>query len=286
MDIKAIEKAVAKIQTALFKNSNSFTIGNLKSHFRGSGLQFKEHQIYTHGDDVRFIDWKLMAKTSRPYIKTFEEERNVEIVVVLDLSLSMFVGHKDVSKLKVAIEVCALLYLLAKQSGDLVHVILVGEKIVNLPPKSGQEGLTLFVTQLQRLGVLNEDGNVNISYRPTNHIDEKRKYAEILRHTVRKKEVVLLTDFIDFLPSDGIAALSKKSNLHCFQIRSPLDKVHKHHYTIFGFNSGNTNYGNKGIFRVHTKDDEEKDLGRLLGKRLKKLDVDDRYLEQFIKEMT
>ena len=97
MDIKAIERAVAKIQTALFKNSNSFSVGTLKSQFRGSGLQFKEHQVYTHGDDVRFIDWKMMAKTSRPYIKTFEEERNVEIVVVVDLSLSMFVGLRGVS---------------------------------------------------------------------------------------------------------------------------------------------------------------------------------------------
>ncbi len=64
MNIVEIEKTVAKIQTHLFKNSNSYAIGMLKSHFRGAGIQFKEHQVYCHGDDVRFIDWKLSAKTS------------------------------------------------------------------------------------------------------------------------------------------------------------------------------------------------------------------------------
>ena len=100
MNLLEIEKIVSKIQSNLFKNSNSFSVGMLKSHFKGAGLQFKEHQVYNPGDDVRFIDWKLSAKTQNTFVKTFEEERNVEINVVIDVSNSMFVGYKNVSKLR------------------------------------------------------------------------------------------------------------------------------------------------------------------------------------------
>ncbi len=106
MDIHAVRRAVSKIKGGLFKNSNSQAIGMLKSHFKGTGLQFKEHQVYMPGDEVRFIDWKMLAKTAHPYVKTFEEERNVEIVVAIDASPSMLYGHKGISKLQAAIEIC------------------------------------------------------------------------------------------------------------------------------------------------------------------------------------
>ena len=85
MNLKEIEKVVGNIQEHLFRNSNSFSIGMLRSHFKGAGLQFKEHQVYAPGDDVRFIDWKLSAKTNTTFVKTFEEERNVEIHIFLDI---------------------------------------------------------------------------------------------------------------------------------------------------------------------------------------------------------
>jgi uncharacterized protein (DUF58 family) len=141
MNLKEVEKVVAGIQSQLFKNSNSYAIGMLKSHFKGTGLQFKEHQVYVPGDDVRFMDWKLSAKTRTSYIKTFEEERNIEITVLLDITLSMFTGYKGVSKFQAAIELTCLLYLLAKETGDKVQVILWVDREVSLPLKSGKRGL-------------------------------------------------------------------------------------------------------------------------------------------------
>ena len=84
MDITKVRKTVGKFKASLFKKANSHTIGMLKTNYRGTGLQFKEHQVYNFGDDVRFIDWKILAKTNQPYVRTFNEERNVEIVVVID----------------------------------------------------------------------------------------------------------------------------------------------------------------------------------------------------------
>jgi uncharacterized protein (DUF58 family) len=77
VNIAEVRRVVGRIQASLFKNSNSTSVGVLKSQFRGTGLQFREHQVYEPGDDVRFIDWKILAKMNTPYIKTFEEERNV-----------------------------------------------------------------------------------------------------------------------------------------------------------------------------------------------------------------
>lgn len=61
MDTSEVRKIVSNIKGSLFRNANSFSIGMLKSHFKGTGLKFKEHQVYSHGDDVRFIDWKMLA---------------------------------------------------------------------------------------------------------------------------------------------------------------------------------------------------------------------------------
>ena len=69
-------------------------------------------------------------------------------------------------------------------------------------------------------------------------------------------------------------------------MRSPLDKVKSHNYTLFGFSSGANDFGKKGFFRVRTQEEQQNNLSKILGKRLRKLDVDDRYLEQFIKEMS
>src|SRR5690606_12962703 len=128
MNLKEIERIVGTIQSHIFKNSNAYSAGMLKSHFRGSGLQFREHQIYVPGDDVRFIDWKLTARSQNIYIKTFEEERNVEMAVVVDLSHSLLYGYKDTSKLQAIVEIVALLYILAGETNDLVRVIIWNEK--------------------------------------------------------------------------------------------------------------------------------------------------------------
>ena len=175
MNLKEVERVVGSIQTQLFKNSNSFSVGMLKSHFKGAGLQFKEHQVYNPGDDVRFIDWKLSAKTNTTFVKTFEEERNVEIHIFLDLSETMLTGFKGVSKLQASIELTCLLYLLADKSKDRVSVIIVHEKPVILPLASGHEGIVLFISQLQKIGVLNHKGKVNFDYDFNQNHDENKK---------------------------------------------------------------------------------------------------------------
>ncbi len=278
MDINQIKRVAGSFRAALFKNSNSFSIGMLKSHFKGTGLQFKEHQIYSHGDDVRFIDWKMMAKTSRPYIKTFEEERNVEITVVIDAGATMYAGHQGVSKLQAAVEICCLLYLLARETGDYVHAIILGDRSVIVPKKSGEDGIVHLIAALSRAGVVDEKGNFRLQARPEQAMTPEERIAKVMPHLIKKRQLVLLSDFDDFLQKETLKKLLYRSHVHCFQILSPLDEAKAIPYALHLIDQQKSSMQKVAM-------DGEKKFVNPLGKRFKQLRVHDRYLENFIKEM-
>ncbi len=279
MNLKEIERVVATIQSHIFRNSNAYSTGMLRSHFRGSGLQFREHQVYVPGDDVRFIDWKLSARSSNVYIKTFEEERNVEIVVFVDLSHTLFYGFNGVSKLQAIIEIVALLYLLAGQTHDLIRVVIWSEKTINLPPKKGQEGLTLFISVLEKLGLLDENAKVVIEQKGNlNSHTEESKIAQIKSFLARKKEVIYLGDLNMVKNKESWARLFDKKNMHCFRITSPVDKNTTIPY-LLKTRSPMTGKNLVSDLRVSDKD------SFFLKERFKEIGVNERYLEKFVKEL-
>ncbi len=279
MNLKEIERVVGLIQSHIFKNSNAYASGMLRSHFRGSGLQFREHQIYVPGDDVRFIDWKLSARSSNTYIKTFEEERNVEIVVFVDLSQTLFYGFNNVSKLQAMIEIVALLYLLAGETQDVIRVIIWSDKTLNLPPKKGKEGLTLFISCLEKLGVIDADGKVILNQsKAINTIIETSKIAQIKSYLARRKEVIYLGDLSLMKDRTIWEKILDKKNMHCFRVYSPIDK-------------------NDDVpFMVKTKDPQtgkslvrdlknRNDKALFVKERFKEIGVHERYLEKFVREL-
>lgn len=274
MNLKEIKKVVGSLQSHLFKNSNSFSVGMLKSHFKGAGLQFKEHQVYTLGDDVRFIDWKLSAKTNNTFVKTFEEERNIEIVVTLDVTETLKVGYKGVSKLQAILELTCLLYLLAEKSKDRVRVVLISEEIMILPPTSGNEGLTLFISTLEKKNIINGNGKVNLEYERSSTVEETKKLALLKSFVARNKEVVLFSDFSELKNINELKKLTYRKNMHTFKMLSPVDIKTKKAFSIFSHK--------KGRSRIMTaREGEQNDLKG----KIKVLNVKDRFLEGFVREM-
>lgn len=267
------------IQSHIFKNSNAYSAGMLKSHFRGSGLQFREHQVYVPGDDVRFIDWKLSARSPNIYIKTFEEERNVEIVVFLDLSQTLLYGFDKKTKLEALIEITALLYLLAGETHDLVRVVIWGQKTINLPPKKGREGLTIFISSLERLGLLDENGKVIIKQSvDINNNDEMMKIAQMKSFLAKRKEVIYLGDLSLLKDKELWGKILDKKNMHCFRIFSPVDKNTK---SPFLFKTQNPLSGKSQV--ADLKGSEE--LPLFVKERFKEIGVHERYLEKFVKDL-
>lgn len=280
MNITEVRKVVGRIKANLFKNANSHSVGMLKTNFKGTGLQFKEHQVYTFGDDIRFIDWKILAKTSNPYVKTFNEERNVEIVVVIDASATMLTGFNGVSKLQAAIEICCLLYLLAKESNDFVHALIVGDEITHVPKKSGEAGISHFISVLEDKNILNAHGQVNLERKIVEGPDKMQKYLSIMKHLNSKREIVLLSDFNDFVEISVLKQILYRSNVHCFQLLSPLDEAKSLPYALFA-SSGKSSRGSLGKYDLTG----QKELSNELGKKFKRIRVQEKYLENFVKEM-
>jgi hypothetical protein len=277
MNLKEIERVVGMIQSHIFKNSNAYASGMLRSHFRGSGLQFREHQVYVPGDDVRFIDWKLSARSTNTYIKTFEEERNVEIVVFFDLSQTLFYGFNETSKLQAMIEIVALLYLLAGETHDLIRVIIWGDKTYNLPPKKGKEGLTIFISMLERLGLIDENGKVVMT--PKNKqtsISESLKISNVKTYLARRKEVIYLGDLSLINEKEIWNKLLDKKHMHCFRIYSPIDKNVQ---TPFLFKTINPINGKKRVTDLNKIEDE----GLIKKERYQEIGVHERYLERFVR---
>jgi uncharacterized protein (DUF58 family) len=280
MNITEVRKVVGRIKASLFKSANSHSVGMLKTNFKGTGLQFKEHQVYTFGDDIRFIDWKILAKTSNPYVKTFNEERNVEIVVVIDASATMLTGVNGVSKLQSAIEICCLLYLLAKESNDYVHALIVADEIIHVPKKAGEAGISHLISILEDKHILNENGQVNLERLVGKGVDNSQKYISIMKHLNSKREIVMLSDFNDFIESSILKKILYRSNVHCFQLLSPLDEAKTLPYSLFASQSSMSN-GALGKYDLSGK----KELTNQFGKKFKKIRIQEKYLESFVKEM-
>ncbi len=279
MNLKEIERVVGMIQTHIFKNSNAYSTGVLKSHFKGSGLQFREHQVYVPGDDVRFIDWKVSAKSANIYIKTFEEERNVEIIACVDLSHTLLYGYNEISKLQALVEIVALLYLLAGETHDLVRVIIWSDRIINLPPKNGKEGLTLFISILEREGILDADGKVN--FKPKANINttpERTKISLLKSFLAKRKEVIYLGDLSLMQDKQSWEQLLERKNMNCIRIFSPIDKNID---LPFLFKTKNPTNGKTMVTDLKSLDKEP----MFKKERFSEIGVHERYLEKFIKEL-
>jgi|SRR5690606_468203 len=269
MNLKEIERVVSLIQASVFKRANSHTTGMIKSHFRGSGLQFREHQIYVPGDDVRFIDWKVSAKSTNIYLKTFEEDRNVEINVFFDVTTTLNYGDKGVSKLQASVEIIALLYLLAGQTHDLVKVTIWGDTAIVLPPKKGKEGLTLFISFLEKLNVINKDGEYQLDSEFKSSLSETEKINYLKTSLARRKEVVYIGDGYSFSDLEKINSLIVMKNFHFFKVVSPLDLGEVPSY-LFKSKEGTHWIG---------------ESSELIDQRIKVVRVDDRYLDRFVREL-
>ncbi len=276
MQLKELEKIVAKIQRRLFKNSNSYAIGILKSNLRGSGLQFKEHQVYSHGDDVRFIDWKLSARTDHTYVKTFEEERDVEVTVIIDISNSMFMGYKGVSKLQACVEIACLLYLIVQSTNDKVKTVLWHDQITELPSKKGKEGIAVLISILDKLGFYVEGKGFDYSKRITSDIGEKKKISILKSYIDRKRDVVFLSDLSSFENFPELKRSLNHKSIHSFRILSPLEMSKEMPFSILS-----KRFKDKKYKMVKQNSAIERD--EFKGK-WKELNLKERYLEDFVRE--
>lgn len=275
MNFFQIEEIASKIQQVIFKSANNASLGHFKSQFRGSGLQFREHQIYEHGDDIRFIDWKLSAKMSRPYIKTFEEERNIELAVVIDLSPSLMMGYHQKSKLEAALEILYLFAFWAAKSKDKVKLILLGKPKLETQAKSGKELIVQVLMSLEKLGMLNSNGSIRRDF-IVETVPLEQKLATLKRLIAAKKEVMFISDNYETSWSDLNFFMGRKT-FHPVQLFIPLDRAKVIPYSFLSKNRNQTLFQYNAYFQQKENIDKKQ--------KIIHCHLEENYLEKFIKQL-
>ena len=182
---KELLKKVRQIQIRTSRTVNDVLAGQYHSAFRGRGMEFEEVVPYQHGDDVRLIDWNVSARYGEPFIKKFREERELTVMLVVDVSPSGLFGSTDQFKLDLAAELCAVLAFSAIRSNDKVGLILFTDRVEKyVPPKKGTLHVLRIIREL-------------LYHRPEGRdtaIDEALGFLN--RVTTRKAVCFLVSDFL------------------------------------------------------------------------------------------
>jgi len=181
---KELLKALRKIEITTSRLATEQLSGNYTSVFKGQGLAFREVRQYQPGDDVRSIDWNVSARMHEAYVKVFVEEREMTVMLVVDLSASEQFGTRRASKAQLAAEVAALCAFSAIKHNDRVGLILASDRVERIvPPKKGQKHVMRVVREI--LGAKPEGTGTDLSVA-----------LETLYHVARRRSVAfILSDF-------------------------------------------------------------------------------------------
>ncbi len=149
METSELLKKVRKIEIKTKGLSNHIFSGEYHSAFKGRGMSFSEVREYSYGDDIKAIDWNVTARFNTPYVKIFEEERELTVMLLVDISPSSFFGTVNQMKNEIITEICAVLAFSAINNNDKVGVIFFSNKIEKfIPPKKGKAHVLRIIREL------------------------------------------------------------------------------------------------------------------------------------------
>lgn len=181
MDTRELLSKVRKIEIKTKGLSRHLFSGEYHSAFKGRGMSFSEVRAYQYGDDVRNIDWNVTARTGDPHIKIYEEERELTLMLVVDVSQSVFFGTVDQFKHEVITEICAVLAFSATQNNDKVGLLLFSEDVeLFIPPKKGRGHILRIIRELIYHKPKGTRTNLATPLRYLNNVIKKRSIAFVL----------------------------------------------------------------------------------------------------------
>ena len=182
---REILKKVRRVEITTRGLVNEVFSGEYHSVFKGRGMDFAEVREYQYGDDIRSIDWNVTARTGHPFVKVFEEERELTVMLVVDVSASGDFGTRERMKGEVAVEICALLAFSAIKNNDKVGLIIFSDRIEKfVPPRKGRAHVLRVLREL-------------FYHRPEGRGTDIAGALEYLTHVVRRRAVAfLVSDFM------------------------------------------------------------------------------------------
>ena len=202
MDTKEILKKVRKIEIKTRRLSDHMFSGEYHSSFKGRGMTFSEVRQYQFGDDIRSIDWNVTARYNEPYVKVFEEERELTMLLMVDVSGSEFFGTTEQFKRETITEISATLAFSAIQNNDKVGLLLFSDEIeLFIPPKKGKTHVLRIIREL-------------IEFHPKSKKTDITQALRYLSNVIKKKAIVfILSDFMDDNYDNALKIVGRKHDV-------------------------------------------------------------------------
>ncbi len=212
METSDILKKVRKIEIKTRGLSSHLFAGEYHSAFKGRGMSFSEVREYQYGDDIRNIDWNVTARFDKPYIKVFEEERELTVIIMVDVSGSLDFGSQTMSKRDFVTEIAACLSFSAITNNDKIGVILFSDIIEKfIPPKKGRQHILRIIREL-------------LTFTPQGKGTNCAMALQYLTSAIKKRSTVfMLSDFVcpDF--TDALRIASHKHDLLALNVYDPRE---------------------------------------------------------------
>jgi len=200
LDTKELLKKVRKIEIKTRRLSDHIFGGEYHSTFKGRGMTFSEVRQYQFGDDVRNIDWNVTARYSEPFVKVFEEERELTMMLMADVSGSKFFGTKNQFKNEIVTEIAATLAFSATQNNDKIGLMLFSDTVeLYIPPKKGRSHVLRIIREL-------------IEFEPKSKKTDINEALGFLSSVMKKKAIVFLIS--DFMADDYEKTLKIAAKKH------------------------------------------------------------------------
>jgi uncharacterized protein (DUF58 family) len=211
MDTKELLKKVRKIEIKTRRLSDHIFSGEYHTSFKGRGMTFSEVRQYQYGDDIRAIDWNVTARYNEAHVKVFEEERELTMMLMVDISGSESFGSKNQFKKDIVTEIAATMAFSATQNNDKIGLILFSDQIeLYIPPKKGKSHVLRIIREL-------------IEFQPKSKKTDVSQALKFLSGTQKKKAIVfLISDFMSDEYENTLKIASKKhdiTGIRVFDIR-------------------------------------------------------------------
>jgi uncharacterized protein (DUF58 family) len=202
MDTKELLKKVRKIEIKTKRLSNHIFSGEYHSSFKGRGMTFSEVRQYQYGDDIRNIDWNVTARYNEAHVKVFEEERELTMMLMVDISGSEGFGSKSQFKKDIVTEIAATMAFSATQNNDKIGLILFSDNVeLYIPPKKGRSHVLRIIREL-------------IEFEPKSHKTDISQALKFLSGTQKKKAIVfVISDFMSENYEQTLKIASKKHDI-------------------------------------------------------------------------
>ena len=210
---REILKQVRRVEIATRGLVNDVFSGEYHSVFKGRGMNFAEVRAYQYGDDIRSIDWNVTARTGTPFVKVFDEERELTLMLVVDVSASGEFGSQSRMKGEVAVEICAVLAFSAITNNDKVGLIIFSDRIEKfVPPRKGRRHVLRVLREL-------------LYFRPEGRGTDIAGALEYLARVVRRRAVVfVVSDFFDTGYQKALAVAGRRHDTIVIRMGDPRER--------------------------------------------------------------